>query len=139
MKGGPSAALTAVGRRVETSARVHVVRLLYRTSRPWTLALVGFVIVSAVAPVAVLAAMGQVVGRVPAAARSGLGSPHGHALIAALAVSIAIYAVTLVLGPVQGAISSAVKVRLTYAMQDRLIAAVSGPTGIGHLQGPGRT
>ncbi len=137
MKGGPSAALTAVGRRVETSARVHVVRLLYRTSRPWTLALVGFVIVSAVAPVAVLAAMGQVVGRVPAAARSGLGSPHGHALIAALAVSIAIYAVTLVLGPVQGAISSAVKVRLTYAMQDRLIAAVSGPTGIGHLEDPG--
>ena len=88
-------------------------------------------------PVAVLAAMGQVVGRVPAAARSGLGSPHGHALIAARAVSIAIYAVTLVLGPVQGAISSAVKVRLTYAMQDRLIAAVSGPTGIGHLEDPG--
>jgi hypothetical protein len=44
--------------------------------------------------------------------------------------------VTLVLGPVQGAISSAVKVRLTFAMQDRLVGAVSRPTGIAHLEDP---
>jgi ATP-binding cassette subfamily B protein len=37
---------------------------------------------------------------------------------------------------VQGAISSAVKVRLSFAMQDRLIVAVSGPTGIAHLEDP---
>jgi ATP-binding cassette subfamily B protein len=109
---------------------------MHETSRGWTCALGAFVVVSAVAPIAVLAAMGQVVGRVPAAARAGLGSSAGHGLIEALALSVAAYGVTLVLGPVQGAISSSVKVRLTYAMQDRLIAAVSGPTGIAHLEDP---
>jgi ATP-binding cassette subfamily B protein len=122
--------------RFRRSARLRVIRLLWVTNRPSAVALAAFVLVSAVVPVAVLAAMGQVVGRVPAAARSGLGSPAGHALIVALVVSIATYAVTLVLGPVQGALSSAVKVLLTFAMQDRLIAAVSGPTGIAHLEDP---
>jgi len=132
--GGGRWGAAAVRRRLGHSARVRVIRLLLVTSLPWTLALGAFVILSAVVPVTVLAAMGQVVGRVPAAARAGLGSPAGHGLIAALVVSMAAYAVTLVLGPTQTAIASAVKVRLTYAMQDRLVAAVSRPAGIAHLE-----
>ena len=120
--------------KLEASPRLRVIRLLAETSRPWTFALVAFVVVSAVMPVAVLVAMGRVVGRVPAAARFGTqvgGGPRSHHR---LVVSIVAYALTLVLGPVQGTIS-AIKVRLTYAMQDRLVA-VSRPTGISHLEDP---
>jgi ATP-binding cassette, subfamily B, bacterial len=67
---------------------------------------------------------------VPAAAARGLGSPEGHDLILALVVSVAVYTASLVLGPVQGAISSALPVRLTLPWQDRLIAAVSRPVGV---------
>jgi ATP-binding cassette subfamily B protein len=129
--------LPALARRLRSSPRLRVVRLLIKTSPFSAVALAAFVVASAVMPVAVLAAMGQVVGRVPAAAREGLGSTAGHQLMDWLVVSVIVYALTLVLGPVQGAISSTVKVRLTYAMQDRLISAVSLPTGIAHLEDPG--
>ena len=134
--GGVRRAVLAVRRKLESSPRLRVIGLLIETSPAWSLAVAAFVVVSAVMPVAVLAAMGLVVGRVPAAARSGLGSGAGRALVTALVISVIAYALTLVLGPVQGAISSAVKVRLSYAMQDRLIAAVSRPTGISHLEDP---
>ncbi len=96
--------------------------------------LVVYVVVSAVLPIGILAAMGQVVGRIPAAARSGLGSQAGHGLVVALVVSVVAYAGAVALGPVQTMLSSALKVRLTYAMQDRLVAAVCRPTGIAHLE-----
>ena len=65
-------------------------------------------------------------------ARTGLAA--GRAVTIALAVSMVTYAATLLLGPVQTAIASAVKVRLTYAMQDRLVEAVSRPTGVARLE-----
>jgi len=129
-------ATNSLARRPRSSARLGVLRLLAETSVAWTVALAGFVVASATLPVLVLVAMGQVVGGVPAAAAHGLSSPAGHHLILALVVSVGVYAASLVLGPVQGAISSAVKVRLTFAMQDRLIAAVSRPVGVAHLEDP---
>jgi ATP-binding cassette subfamily B protein len=118
------------------SGRVAVIRLLARTSPRWTAVLAAFTLASALLPVAVLVAMGEVVGTVPAAARSGLSSPPGHRLELDLVLSVLAYAGTLLLGPVQTALSSAVKVRLTYAMQDRLLEAVTRPTGVGHLDDP---
>lgn len=132
---GPTTAARARA-RIRSSARLGVIRLLVRASPAWAAALAAFAVASAVLPVAVLAAMGEVVGRVPAATSAGLGSPAGHDLIVALVVSVALYAGSLLLGPIQGAISSSVKVILTYAMQDRLIAAVSRPTKIAHLEDP---
>jgi len=118
------------------SGRVAVIRLLARTSPRWTAVLAAFTLASALLPVAVLVAMGEVVGTVPAAARSGLSSPPGHRLELDLVLSVLAYAGTLLLGPAQTALSSAVKVRLTYAMQDRLLEAVTRPTGVGHLDDP---
>jgi ATP-binding cassette subfamily B protein len=115
---------------------VAVIRLLARTSPRWTAVLAAFTLASALLPVAVLVAMGEVVGTVPAAARSGLSSPPGHRLELDLVLSVLAYAGTLLLGPAQTALSSAVKVRLTYAMQDRLLEAVTRPTGVGHLDDP---
>ena len=54
----------------------------------------------------------------------------------ALAITGALYAAALLLGPVQSSLSSVVKWRLVYRTEDRLIAAVSGPVGIAHLEDP---
>lgn len=132
--GGGLRVLGRARRRSEGSARLRVARLLWDTSPLWAVVLVGYVVVSAVLPVGILAAMGQVVGHIPGAARSGLGSHAGHDLVAALVVSVVAYALALALGPLQTMLSSALKVRLTYAMQDRLVEAVSRPTGIAHLE-----
>jgi ATP-binding cassette subfamily B protein len=112
------------------------VRLLWETSRPLTFAVAMYALASAVLPNVVLIAAGHLVGDIPAAARDGLHSASGHRMITALAVTGAAYAASLVLGPVQSALSSVVKWRLVYRTQDRLMTAVSGPAGIGHLEDP---
>jgi ATP-binding cassette subfamily B protein len=112
------------------------VRLLWETSRPLTYAVTLYAVASAVLPNVVLIAAGHLVGDIPAAAHGGLSSQAGHHMIAALAVTGVAYAAALLLGPVQSALSSVVKWRLVYTTQDRLIAAVSGPAGIGHLENP---
>src|ERR1700728_1051227 len=112
------------------------IRLLVESSKGWTAVLSIWVAASAALPILTLVALGVVVGRVPGAARFGLGSPDGHRLVTALVIAGAFFAGTLLLGPAQTALSSSIKVRLTYAMQSRLMAAVSGPVGIAHLEDP---
>ena len=45
-----------------------------------------------------------------------------------------IYAVSLVLDPIGNALSTAARARITGELQARLLAAVSKPVGIGHLE-----
>ena len=112
------------------------VRLMWETSHPLSFAVAGYAIAASIMPNLVLIAAGHLVGTIPAAADHGLGSPAGHRLVVALAITGALYAAALVLGPVQSALSSVVKWRLVYRTEDRLIAAVSGPVGIAHLEDP---
>jgi ATP-binding cassette, subfamily B, bacterial len=112
------------------------VRLLWESSRPLSFAVGGYVIASAVLPNLVLIAAGHLVGDIPAATRGGLSSTAGHRMIEALAITGVAYAAALVLGPVQTALASIVKWRLIYRTEDRLIAAVSRPAGISHLEDP---
>jgi ATP-binding cassette subfamily B protein len=113
------------------------VRLMWETSHPLSFAVAGYALAASIMPNLVLIAAGHLVGSIPAAARGGLGSAAGHRLVLALVVTGALYAGALVLGPVQSSLSSVVKWRLVYRTEDRLIAAVSGPAGIAHLEDPG--
>lgn len=112
------------------------VRLLWETSRPLAVAVAAYAAAASVLPNLVLIAAGHVVGAVPAAAVGGLGSAAGRRLIAALAFTGVAYAGTLLLGPVQTSLGSVVKWRLVYHTQERLMTAVSQPTGIAHLEDP---
>jgi ATP-binding cassette, subfamily B, bacterial len=130
-------AITRLRQARASSGRLMAIRLLVDSSKWLTAAVALWTLASACLPNVTLVAMGAVVGRAPGAARYGLGSPDGHRLIAALAVAVAFFAGTLLLGPVQTGLSSVVKARLTFAMQGRLMAAVSGPVGIAHLEDAG--
>ena len=109
---------------------------MWETSHPLSFAVAGYAIAASIMPNLVLIAAGHLVGSIPAASAAGLGSAAGHRLIFALAITGALYAAALVLGPVQSSLSSVVKWRLVYRTEDRLIAAVSGPVGIAHLEDP---
>jgi ATP-binding cassette subfamily B protein len=109
---------------------------MWETSHPLSFAVAGYAIAASIMPNLVLIAAGHLVGTIPAASAAGLGSAAGHRLVLALAVTGALYAAALVLGPVQSSLSSVVKWRLVYRTEDRLIAAVSGPAGIAHLEDP---
>ena len=106
------------------------------TSRPLSFAVAAYAIAASLLPNLVLIAAGHLVGEIPAAARDGLSSAAGHRLVFALGVTGAAYAAALVLGPVQSSLSSVVKWRLVYGTETRLMAAVSGPAGIAHLEDP---
>jgi ATP-binding cassette, subfamily B, bacterial len=108
--------------------------LLWRSSRRLAVAVLAWLVAGALFPPLVVGALGAVVGDVPAAIRDGMGSTSGHRLIAALIIAAVIYALSLVLDPVGNALGTAARSRITGELQARLLAAVSTPVGVGHLE-----
>jgi ATP-binding cassette subfamily B protein len=64
----------------------------------------------------------------------GLNSPPGHRLIAALALAGGAYALSLLRGPFEDALTAAAAARVDTLMQRRLVEAVCAPAGIEHLE-----
>jgi ATP-binding cassette, subfamily B, bacterial len=120
--------------RVAASPRTRALLLLWRSSRALGVAAAGFVVAEGALPVFVLISMGRVTGAIPAAVEHGLSSPSGHRLIVALAEAGTIYALSLLRGPVEDAITAAATARVDALMQRRLVSAVSAPAGIEHLE-----
>jgi ATP-binding cassette subfamily B protein len=118
------------------SRRLMAVRLLVGTCPGLAVAVGLLAVATAVLPNAVVVAMGVAVGQLPAAARLGLGSSAGHRMVAWLVAAGVAYAASLLTGPYQDWLSTVVKARLTDAVQCRLLAAVSGPVGVAHLEDP---
>ncbi|NUP51134.1 MAG: ABC transporter ATP-binding protein [Catenulispora sp.] len=121
---------------VRTSRRIRALKLLASVSPGLLATVAAFVIAEAILPNLTLIAMGRATGRIPAAARDGLGSTAGHALLLALAVAGVCYGLSLVRGPAQDALSAVVRARMVVTLQRRLVTAVSAPAGIAHLEDP---
>jgi ATP-binding cassette subfamily B protein len=108
--------------------------LLWRTDRKLSVLVICWVAAGALLPGLVVTALGVVVGLLPGAIRDGLGSASGHRLVLALVVAALIYAVSLVLDPIGNALGTAASARITGDLQGRLLASVSQPVGVGHLE-----
>jgi ATP-binding cassette, subfamily B, bacterial len=108
--------------------------LLWRSSRPLAALVIAWQVATAAFPALVVVALGLVVGSVPGAIRHGMSSADGHRLIAALAGAAIVYAVSLIVDPVGNALSTAASARITGQVQGRLLTAVAGPVGVGHLE-----
>jgi ATP-binding cassette, subfamily B, bacterial len=121
-------------RGLPRSPRARALILLWRSSRPLSLLAAIFVLAEGALPVLVLVAMGRVTGAIPGAVIFGLGSPAGHTLLAYLAEAGGIYALSLMRGPLEDALSAAATARVEAEMQRRLVAAVCAPVGIEHLE-----
>jgi ATP-binding cassette subfamily B protein len=118
------------------SGRVRAARLLFETSKGWSLAVAGFAAASAVFPILVLVALGLVIGDLPGAIRQGMSSAGGHRLELALAFACVAYLANLLLGPGQDVLTLVVRSHLRDDLQGRLMAAVSEPVGVAHLEDP---
>ncbi|GAA2142433.1 ABC transporter ATP-binding protein [Actinomadura napierensis] len=128
--------LAALPGRLAESGRVRALRMLWGAGKGWTAAVALLVAANAVLPNASLVALGYAVGRIPAAAAAHLHGAPGRALAVALLVAGLVYAATLLTGPYQEWLSACVKARLVDDLQSRLMAAVSGPVGVAHLEDP---
>jgi ATP-binding cassette subfamily B protein len=104
---------------------------------PWlTLAAVAFVATSSLVPLASTIAAGTLVGRIPAAVRTGLDGSGGRALLAALAVLAAIYVAQFTVAPLLNQAVNALARHLDRSLSNRVMAAILAPTGIRHLEDP---
>jgi len=121
-------------RGLPSSPRARALLLLWRSSRPLTAAAVVFVLAEGALPVLVIVAMGRVTGAIPGAVIFGLSSPHGQTLLVALAEAGGVYALSLMRGPFEDALTSAATARVEAEMQRRLVHAVCAPVGIEHLE-----
>jgi ATP-binding cassette, subfamily B, bacterial len=133
----PRALVTAMRARIAASGRVRAARLLWETSKGWALAVAGFAAASAVFPILVLVALGLVIGDLPGAIGQGMGSAGGHRLELALVFACAAYLANLLVGPWQDVLTLVVRSHLRDDLQNRLMAAVSEPIGVAHLEDPG--
>ncbi|HVV21279.1 MAG TPA: ABC transporter ATP-binding protein, partial [Pseudonocardiaceae bacterium] len=66
-----------------------------------------------------------------------MGSASGEHLVVALVVAAVVYAASLVLDPIGNALGTAANARITGDLQSRLLAAVSEPVGVAHLEDAG--
>ena len=109
-------------------------RLLWESSRPLSLAVLAWAAADALDGPLVVAALGVVVGLIPNAVAHGLSSADGHRLIGALIIAALLYAFSLVLDPIGGALSTVAHQRITDRLQARLLRAVTAPATIAHLE-----
>jgi len=119
---------------LKNSRRVRALRLLASVSPALMGTVAAFVVAESILPNLTLIAMGRATGRIPAAARDGLSSAAGHALLISLAVAGVCYGLSLLRGPAEDALTSVVRARMVVALQRRLVAAVGAPAGIAHLE-----
>ena len=110
--------------------------MLVEVSKGLAAAAVVFVAAEALLPSVTLIAVGHATGEIPAAVHGGLGSAAGHRLEVALLVAGVVYALFLLRGPAESVLVAMVRARLLADMQRRLVAAMSAPVGISHLEDP---
>ena len=109
-------------------------RLLWAASKPLSFGVLAWAALDAVDGPLVVGALGFVVGAIPAAVQDGMSSAAGRRLIATLVIAALLYTMSLVLDPVGGALSTAARQRITGQTQARLLAAVTAPVGVEHLE-----
>jgi ATP-binding cassette, subfamily B, bacterial len=109
-------------------------RLLWESSRPLSFGVLAWAAADAVDGPLVVGALGAVVGAIPAAVAGGMGSAAGHRLIGALIIAALLYAASLVLDPIGGALSTVAHQQITDRLQARLLRAVTAPATIAHLE-----
>jgi ATP-binding cassette subfamily B protein len=109
-------------------------RLLWASSKPLSLAVLGWAVLDTFDGPFVVAAFGFVVGAVPGAIESGMTSAAGRRLIVALVVAALLYAASLILDPIGAALSTAASQRIGGQLQGRLLTAVTAPVTVAHLE-----
>jgi len=119
-----------------TLGRFHLAALLPCVSPRLTAIVAVLVVVTAALPLAFTFASGALIGSIPAAIADGLDSLAGQTSLRALALAGAVFILLCLIGPLRGIFASQLAHRVEDHLEERLMRAVSGPTGIAHLEDP---
>ncbi|HEY5196402.1 MAG TPA: ABC transporter ATP-binding protein [Solirubrobacteraceae bacterium] len=122
--------------RIRASRRLRALRLFAGASPGLFAAAIGFVLAEGILPILALVLLGRAIGLIPAAVTSGIGSHAGHRLVWGLLLGGAAYALSLLRGPVEDLLTTAVADRMSAVLQTRLVRAVGTPAEIDHLEDP---
>jgi ATP-binding cassette subfamily B protein len=109
-------------------------RLLWVSSKPLSLAVLGWAALDTFDGPLVVAALGYVVGAIPGAISGGMSSAAGDRLILALVIAALLYAASLILDPIGTALGTAASQRINGQLQARLLTAVTAPATVAHLE-----
>lgn len=113
-----------------------MLRLLYR-SHPGLAAALGLLTVGGAAVgAASRIALGLAVGQLPDVVRDGLSSSAGDRLMLLFFAAGVCYATALMVPPIEDALGTAIKARLSLSMQAELMQLLCAPAGIAHLEDP---
>jgi len=121
---------------LRSSGRLIAIKMLWTCGPGWAAMVAAAALADAALPNVAAVFFGRAVGEIPAAAHSGLHSSAGTTMLISLGLGIFAYAMTLMLGSFGDALNSVVAQRIGQNQQLRLMAAVSGPVGIAHLEDP---
>lgn len=111
-----------------------VVRLLPRLGRARSALFAAGCVIAAVLPVAAVVAMGMLVGSIPATVRGGLDSAAGRSTLGLLVAVAVLMLSARAVFTLLDTLATVIGRDLELYLQDRLIAAVGRPTGIGHVE-----
>ncbi|WP_055568578.1 ABC transporter ATP-binding protein [Streptomyces atriruber] len=113
------------------------VRLLWRAGPRHTVALTVTVVCGALTGPFVVIATGWLVGDLPGAVEAGPGSAGARRVLVALTVFGALILARTGLRALEGGLAEVLRLRAASVVEDRAMAAGTGPDGIGHLEEPG--
>jgi ATP-binding cassette subfamily B protein len=122
--------------RFRSSPKWQTARLLPSVDRRPTMALAVLVAVTGVLPVVIILTTGEVVGSIPDALGAGLFSPAGRHALVMLAVLGSCFVVQQAASAARAAAGAALGWQLNRSLEQRVMAAVASPAGIGHLEDP---
>ncbi|TGB07299.1 ABC transporter ATP-binding protein [Streptomyces sp. MZ04] len=113
------------------------VRLLWRAGPRHTVALALTVVCGALTGPLIVVATGRLVGALPGAVAAGAGSAEARHALGVLVVFAVLIVVRTGLRALDGGLAAVLRLRAAGVVEDRAIAAGTGPDGIGHLEEPG--
>lgn len=117
--------------------RTAAVRLLWRAGPRHAAALAVTVVCSAATGSLIVLATGRLVASLPGAVAAGAGSAEARRMLVALTAFGALTLLRTALRALETGLSAALRTRAASVVEDRAVAAGTGPDGIGHLEDPG--
>lgn len=109
-------------------------RVAFRASPVLSVATAMSTLVTSVAPLLALVAIGTIVGHIPAVIENGLDSPEGASALRWGAALGTLFVLQWGTGALQDVTANALGQRVDFTLQRRLMGSVTAPTGLRHLE-----
>ncbi|MCJ7832038.1 MAG: hypothetical protein MUP92_01150, partial [Actinobacteria bacterium] len=117
-------------------ARVRIVKILPLAGWPLLVGITVINLILGALPIGFMVATAEMIGRVPAAVDSGIGSPAWDRLVQLFLIAAAAFMAQQILAPVQAMMGLRIQRRVDGLVRDQAVDAITSSIGIGPLEDP---